>query len=136
MDAKEVLNSEQGLDKRYTFTHAFGIGVYFAVCSDYSHPWYCYSLGNDQNGRILYQIIMAEVITGLYLAGSGNDQKPRRHTQYQYLDQDQDENKAKIKKFVRCDSMSNDDSEDNCIMNIITDNNQAYPRYLITYYET
>ena len=55
MDAKDVLDSAQGLDKRYTFTHAFGIGVYFAVCSDYSHPGYWYVAGKDQNGNSMHQ---------------------------------------------------------------------------------
>ena len=140
MDAKIVLDSKEGLDKRYTFVHRFGIGVYFAVCSDYSHPNYWFRSGNDQKGRVLRQIIMAEVITGLYLQGNNNDQKPRRHPKFKYnndTNNNNEDNEENIEgdKFVRCDSMSNHDLEEYCIMNIITDNNQAYPRYLITYYE-
>ena len=51
LDAKVVLDTNQGLDKGYTRNHAHGIGIYFAVFSDYSHPGYCYQPGTDKNGN-------------------------------------------------------------------------------------
>lgn len=94
-------------------------------------------------GKSWFQVVLAEVVTGLYVASRSTDKKPRRHGKYKegmysmfsnYLtyNSDIDPNNPNS-KFIRCDTMSNSDPGDGWVMNIIDNNSQAYPNYVIVY---
>ena len=53
VDPKFILGTEEGLDKRYTSANLFGIGVYFAICSDYCYPGFIHKLVKNGDSKIV-----------------------------------------------------------------------------------
>lgn len=123
---KVVLESEEGLDQRYSSNNYYGFGTYFADYADHCDGRYTTNI--DISPTVMHrQVIMAEVIVGLSCFGKEGQTKLGRHPAI-FMNPNSEKHVG-----VKCDSFTNDKDELYQIMNVVTENSMCYPKYIITY---